>query len=67
MSEQCSLRMHQVVLDSTDIRGLAEFYRSLPGLVYRPGEEPPEAGEHDERPFRGYADPVGRPFRIFVA
>lgn len=39
----------QVVLDGTDIRALAEFYRSLLGLVYRPGDEPPEAGEPDER------------------
>ncbi|MEU3937121.1 VOC family protein [Streptomyces sp. NPDC029044] len=49
MSEQGSLKMHQVVLDSTDIRELAEFYRSLLGLVYGPGDEPPEGDEHDER------------------
>ncbi|MEV5594527.1 VOC family protein [Streptomyces sp. NPDC052496] len=41
--------MHQVVLDSTDARGLAEFYRALLGLEYAPGDEPPEAGEPDER------------------
>ncbi|GGO81750.1 VOC family protein [Nonomuraea cavernae] len=39
----------QVVLDCTDARALAEFYRSLLGLVYRPGDEPPEAGGADER------------------
>lgn len=39
----------QVVLDCTDARSLAEFYRALLGLVYRPGDEPPEAGEADER------------------
>ncbi|MFJ5998942.1 VOC family protein [Streptomyces sp. NPDC092370] len=49
MDEPGSLRMHQVVLDSTDIRGLAEFYRSLLGLVYGAGDEPPEAGGPDER------------------
>lgn len=27
------------VLDSTDCRGLAEFYRELLGLQYRPGDE----------------------------
>ena len=27
----------QVVLDSTDARALAEFYRQLLGLAYRPG------------------------------
>ncbi|TDB75463.1 VOC family protein [Micromonospora sp. KC723] len=42
-------RWCQVVLDCTDARSLAEFYRSLLGLVYRPGDEPPEAGAVDER------------------
>jgi catechol 2,3-dioxygenase-like lactoylglutathione lyase family enzyme len=37
----------QVVLDGTDIRALAEFYRNLLGLRYRPGDEPPAAGEPD--------------------
>ena len=39
----------QVVLDSTDARALAEFYRRLLGLTYRPGDEPPAAGEPDPR------------------
>ena len=36
----------QVVLDTTDARGLAEFYRRLLGYRYRPGDEhrPPGAG-----------------------
>ncbi|MFD1716516.1 VOC family protein [Georgenia deserti] len=38
--------MH-TVLDAADARGLAEFYRQLLGLRYRPGDEPPSAGEHD--------------------
>jgi hypothetical protein len=38
-----------VVLDCTDARSVAEFYRRLLGLVYRPGDEPPEPGEADER------------------
>ncbi|MEU4716564.1 VOC family protein [Micromonospora purpureochromogenes] len=42
-------RLCSVVLDCTDARSLAEFYRSLLGLVYRPGDEPPEAGQADER------------------
>ncbi|GAA2323775.1 VOC family protein [Nonomuraea roseoviolacea subsp. roseoviolacea] len=42
-------RLCQVVLDCTDARALAEFYRSLLGLVYRPGDEPPEAEGDDER------------------
>lgn len=33
------------VLDATDVRGLAEFYRELLGLRYRPGDETPEEGE----------------------
>lgn len=37
----------QVVLDTTDARSLAEFYRELLGLRYRPGDEPPPAGEPD--------------------
>jgi catechol 2,3-dioxygenase-like lactoylglutathione lyase family enzyme len=40
-------KLRQVVLDSTDARGLAEFYRRLLGLRYRPGDEPPSAGEPD--------------------
>ena len=38
----------QVVLDTTDPRGLAEFYRQLLGFAYRPGDEPPEPGRDDE-------------------
>ena len=36
-----------VVLDTTDARGLAEFYRQLLGLSYRPGDEPPPPGQPD--------------------
>ena len=39
--------LRQVVLDGTDIRQLAEFYRLLLGLWYRPGDEPPPAGAPD--------------------
>jgi hypothetical protein len=41
--------LRQVVLDGTDARALAEFYRRLLNLVYRPGDEPPVAGAADER------------------
>jgi catechol 2,3-dioxygenase-like lactoylglutathione lyase family enzyme len=41
--------LRQVVLDGTDIRALAEFYRRLLGLRYRPGHEPPAAGEPDPK------------------
>ena len=40
-------RLRQVVLDALDARALAEFYRELLGLAYRPGDEPPAAGEPD--------------------
>ena len=33
----------QVVLDTTDARRLAEFYRQLLGFAYRAGDEPREA------------------------
>ena len=40
-------RMH-TALDAVDWRGLAEFYRVLLGLQYRPGDEPPTDGTADE-------------------
>ncbi|MEV0675120.1 VOC family protein [Actinosynnema sp. NPDC050436] len=42
-------RLCQVVLDCTDARALAEFYRRLLALHYRAGDEPPAAGTRDER------------------
>jgi catechol 2,3-dioxygenase-like lactoylglutathione lyase family enzyme len=39
--------LRQVVLDTTDARSLAEFYRELLGLQYRSGDEPPPPGEPD--------------------
>ena len=35
--------LHTVV-DTTDVRGLAEFYREFLGLQYRSGHEPPSEG-----------------------
>ena len=35
-------------LDARDCRGLAEFYRELLGLHYRPGDEPPTDGTPDD-------------------
>jgi len=40
-------RLTQVVLDTTDARRLAEFYRELLGFHYRPGDEPPPEGVDD--------------------
>jgi catechol 2,3-dioxygenase-like lactoylglutathione lyase family enzyme len=42
-------RLRQVVLDTTDARRLAEFYRELLGMDYRPGDEPPPDGQPDGR------------------
>ncbi|MFF8293391.1 VOC family protein [Streptomyces sp. NPDC016309] len=38
----------QTVLDTPRPRELAEFYRALLGLVYRPGDEPPADGSADD-------------------
>ncbi len=40
--------LRQVVLDTTDARALAEFYRRLLGYEYLPGDEPPPDGAVDE-------------------
>ncbi len=49
MDEQEFPTLRQVVLDCTDVRLLAEFYRQLMGFTYRPGDEPPALGEPDPR------------------
>ncbi|WP_306213866.1 VOC family protein [Actinoplanes sp. RD1] len=36
--------MHTAI-DTTDARALAEFYRELLGVHYRPGDEPPAAAD----------------------
>jgi catechol 2,3-dioxygenase-like lactoylglutathione lyase family enzyme len=41
--------IRQTVLDTTDPRRLAEFYRQLFGLRYRAGDEPPGAGQPDQK------------------
>ncbi|MFE7629029.1 VOC family protein [Kocuria sp. NPDC057446] len=40
--------LQTTVLDATDVRGLAEFYRKLLGLQYLPGDEPPADGAPDD-------------------
>ena len=47
MAERGFPELRQVVLDTTDARALAEFYRELLGYRYRSGDEPPPAGEPD--------------------
>ena len=48
MGEHVVPRLRQVVLDTTDARASAEFWRYLLGLGYAPGHEPPPAGQDDE-------------------
>ena len=50
--------MH-TALDSTDVRGLAEFYRELLGLQYRPGDEPPTDGSVDDEDWLVLVDDDG--------
>jgi catechol 2,3-dioxygenase-like lactoylglutathione lyase family enzyme len=50
--------MH-TALDSTDVRGLAEFYRELLGLQYRPGDEPPTDGSVDDEDWLVLVDDEG--------
>jgi len=44
---QSTVTLAQVVLDCTNARELAEFYRQLLKFDYRPGDEMPPAGEAD--------------------
>jgi hypothetical protein len=55
-------RLRSVVLDTTDARGLAEFYRLLLGYGYRPGDEPPPSGQPDPKgsDWLVLVDPAGR-------
>jgi catechol 2,3-dioxygenase-like lactoylglutathione lyase family enzyme len=50
--------MH-TVLDATDPRRLAEFYRELLGLRYRPGDEPPAGGTPDDADWLVLVDAQG--------
>ncbi|MBY4127320.1 hypothetical protein HQO83_02820 [Rhodococcus fascians] len=56
-----NISVHQVLLDCTDSRRLAEFYRQLLGFEYVPGDaELPERGRPtDQLPTFGYPTPIG--------
>ncbi len=47
------------VLDTTRPRELAEFYRQLLGLEYRPDSEPPQDGSPDDADWLVLRDPSG--------
>ncbi|ADB33011.1 conserved hypothetical protein [Kribbella flavida DSM 17836] len=51
--------MHTAI-DATDARGLAEFYRELLGLRYRPGDEPPTDGSEDDDSWLVLVDATGQ-------
>jgi catechol 2,3-dioxygenase-like lactoylglutathione lyase family enzyme len=51
--------MH-TALDTTDARGLADFYRQLLGLRYRPGDEPPSDGALDDADWLVLVDDDGK-------
>jgi catechol 2,3-dioxygenase-like lactoylglutathione lyase family enzyme len=50
--------MH-TALDALDVRALAEFYRELLGLRYRPGDEPPADGSADDQDWLVLVDDGG--------
>src|SRR3712207_4654152 len=52
-------QLQQPVLDATDVRGEAEFWRELLGLAYRAGDEVPEEGT-DEADWLVLPHPDGR-------
>lgn len=60
-------RLAQVVIDTTDARTSAEFWRRLLGLVYRPGHEPPNPGGDDPagRDWLNLQNPDGTPCLAF--
>jgi catechol 2,3-dioxygenase-like lactoylglutathione lyase family enzyme len=62
MSDGSHPTLAQTVLDTTDARRLAEFYRELLGFAYRPGDEPPAPGMDDPRgrDWLVLLDPSGR-------
>ena len=52
-------RLRGIVLDTTDARRLAEFYRELLGYAYRPGDEAPAPGVPDEKDWLVLVGPPG--------
>lgn len=47
-------------IDARDCRRLAEFYRQLLGVRYRPGDQPPTAGAPDDADWLVLVDDEGR-------
>jgi catechol 2,3-dioxygenase-like lactoylglutathione lyase family enzyme len=58
MSAEYPQLLHTAV-DTTNARQLAEFYRELLGLRYRPGDEPPADGTPDDADWLVLVDAQG--------
>jgi catechol 2,3-dioxygenase-like lactoylglutathione lyase family enzyme len=58
-------RLKQVVLDTEDARALAEFYRELLGLEYRPGDEPRPGETREDADWLALRFPEGGPELTF--
>jgi catechol 2,3-dioxygenase-like lactoylglutathione lyase family enzyme len=67
MNEMVRPQIRQVVFDTTHPRASAEFWRSLLGLTYRAGHEPPAPGEDDPvgRDWLNLLTPSGTPCLAF--
>lgn len=52
-------RILHTAIDARDARGLAEFYRLLLDLRYRPGDEPPADGSADDADWLVLTDAAG--------
>ncbi len=52
-------RLLHTAVDTTNARQLAEFYRELLGLQYRPGDEPPADGTSDDADWLVLVDAQG--------
>ena len=53
-------KLMHTALETTDVRGLADFYRELLGLRYRPGDEAPTDGSPDDADWLVLVDDDGR-------
>jgi catechol 2,3-dioxygenase-like lactoylglutathione lyase family enzyme len=67
MHDSAVPRLSQVVIDTTDARASAEFWRQLLGLAYRQGHEPPGPDQDDPagRDWLNLRRPDGTPFLAF--
>lgn len=57
--------MLHTVLDTPDVRTLAEFYRALLGYQYRQGDVPPPEGTPDDADWLTLNDASGAPRLAF--